>query len=366
MEKIKRNYILAVIYILLLVLILALIWKFGAPSQEKPEKVGFITTGDMTYTGWSAVNYQGVENACKNLDVELLAAFDVAEYDGSCPDQVEYLVQEGAGLIILNSYGFTVEMKDLLADFPNTVFYGSSADYEAPNLTSYSSRLYQVRYLSGIVAGMQTKSGKIGFVAADKENAVYRGINAFALGVRRVNPDAEIIVALTGNWDDKEKEMDLAKAMIEKEHVDLLTYHQNHPHVIDVAEEYGIASIGYYEPVENASDKYLTCAMCDWTPVYEGIIREYLRGQGNSVKSDWLGLESGVIHLTEYSPLVSKEARDEVEKARQEILAGQDVFTGTIYDNQGKKRCSTGEAMSDEALLYNMDWLAEGVSIYED
>lgn len=343
-----------------------LILKFGVSSEDKKERIGFITTGDASDIGWSAINYRGLEAACNKFDVELFPLFQITEYDGSCIKAVENLINKGVGMIVLNSYGYSEEMKNLLTNYPQIVFYGAGADYEAPNLTPYSSRLYQVRYLSGIVAGMQTKTGKIGFVAADMENSVCRGINAFTLGVRRVNPDAEVIVAWTGSWDDRERESALAKALIEKEGVDVITYHQNSPYVIEIAEEYEIASIGYYEPVENVSDNYLTCAMCDWEPVYEKIIREYMRGQGNSVKSEWLGLKSGVLYLTEYSPLVSEETRKEVEKATAEILAGKDIFTGTIYDNRGNERCAFGESMSDDTLLHGMEWLVEGVRVYEE
>jgi len=366
MGKVQKSYLFVVAYVVLLALVLTIILKLGASSEGKTEKIAFLTTGDHSDTGWSAINYQGIRAACDNLGVELLAMFEVEEFNGSCPKAVESFIEQGAGMVVLSSHGYSEEMKGLLENYPETVFYGAGADYDAPNMTAYSSRLYQARYLSGIVAGKQTENGKIGFVAANQENTVYRGINAFALGVRRVNPDAEVIVAWTGSLDDKDRETALAKALIEKEGVDVITYHQNRAYVIDVAEEYGINSIGYYQPVENASEHYLTCAMCDWEPIYERIIREYLRGQGNSVDSDWLGVESDVIRLTEYSPLVSQETRDEVEKAKEEMLFGQDVFSGVIYDNEGKERCGFGEAMSDETLLYRMDWLAEGVRVYEE
>ncbi len=362
----KRNVIVGIIYALLLILILALIFSFGAKPKNERSKVGFIATGDVTGTGWAAINYRCIREACDSYNMELIMCSGEDGNTVTCVESVDALVSSDVGLIILNRSIYADKMKDLLADYPDTVFYGVNSDFEAPNLTPYSSRMYQVRYLSGIVAGMYTKTNKIGFVASEKESTVYRGINAFALGVHRVNPDAEIIVDWTGTWDDKEKETASAKKLIENEDIDLITYFHYRPYVIETAEEYGIASIGYYDPIENASDKYLTCAMCDWTPVYVDMIKKYLRGQGNSVKADWLGLESGVLSLTEFSPLVSEETKDEVDKAVQEILSGRDVFMGEIRDNSGILRCDEGEAMSDDTLLHNMDWLAEGVREYEN
>ncbi len=362
----KRNVIVGIVYAALLVLIIALIFSFEVKSKEVRSKVGYIAAGDVSGSGWSAISYRCIREACESYDMDLILYTGEENGTDTCIESVNALTDEGVGLIILSSSVYADEIKEHLEDYPNTVFYSANADYKAPNLTPYSSRMYQVRYLSGIVAGMYTKTNKIGFVASEKESTVYRGINAFALGVRRVNPDAEIIVDWTGSWNDKEKETESAKKLIENEDIDIITYFHYQPYVIDTAEKYDLASIGYYDPVESATDKYLTCAMCDWTPVYEDIIKEYLRGLGNAVEADWLGLESGVLSLTEFSPLVPEEAKDEVEKAKQELLSGRDVFTGEIRDNSGVLRCAEGEAMSDDTLLHNMDWLAEGVREYEN
>jgi len=366
MEKNKRHSWSVIIYVLLLAVTLAVVLKFGASPEKETEKIGFITVGDTSDTGWSAINYQGIKSACEELEVELVERLEVPENDSSCLKAVDELAEEGVGMIVLNGSKYSGEIMEHLADYPSIAFYDTNVNFYTTNLTTYSSRLYQARYLSGIVAGLQTRSGKIGFVAADKQTEVYRGINAFALGVQRVNPDAEVIVAWTKGMTDEEGGRQKAKELIGKEGVDVITYHQNQPHVIEVAEECGIASIGYYEPVTDVSDKYLTCAMCDWVPLYKNLIQEYLKGQANTSKYDWLGLEAGVIILTDYSPLVSEEARREVEEARQEILSGFDVFHGEIYDNQGIERCGEGETMSDDTLMYDMDWLVEGVRVYED
>jgi len=362
--KKKQNLIAIAAYVLLLFVTGALVIQIGAAPEKVQEKVGFITTGGVEDFGWNAMTYQGVSQACQELGMQLLVRDHVATFDGSCPRTVQELVNEGASIIILNKGDYVEEMEDQLEDYPEVMFYCASAGYESDNLTNYFARMYQARYLSGIVAGMTTKTDKVGFVGTEKGNEVYRNISAFALGVRRVNPDAEIAVTMAGSDDDQEKETAAAKRLIAAG-VDVLT-HQTYgwPYVIDVAEEAGIASIGYYQRSENASDLQLTCVECNWAPLYQNLFQDYLRGLTGGT-SDWLGLESEVTQLGEFSPLVSEAAKYEVEKAAEEILEGQDVFTGTIYDNKGKLRCGEGEAISDKTLMYGMDWLAEGVKVYE-
>ncbi len=58
--------------------------------------------------------------------------------------------------------------------------------------------------------------------------------------------------------------------------------------------------------------------------------------------------------------------KEELEREKQEIFSGQDVFTGTIYDNEGNKRCDSSESISDNILLRVMNWLVEGIREYED
>ena len=68
------------------------------------------------------------------------------------------------------------------------------------NVGTYFGRMYQPRYLTGIVAGKMTKSNIIGYVAAHPIPEVIRGINAFTLGVRSVNPNAKVHVVWTQTW----------------------------------------------------------------------------------------------------------------------------------------------------------------------
>jgi len=365
MKRDKTAPLLMVVYVALLLVTIVLVMKFGAPQEEEVQKIGFITTGDMSTTGWGAENYRGLRTACSTLGMELLTRDNVPEYDGSCPQAVAELAEEGADMIILSSGGYSYEMEPYFEQYPQISFYGAYANMNVPNLIGYSARMYQVRYLSGIIAGMATQTGKIGFVSTAATPEACRGINAFALGVRRVSPDAEVVVNWTGDDSTDEEDRLAAQALITEEHADVITYNQGQHAVIDAAEEAGIESIGYYETVSGVSERYLTCAACNWSVLYEQLIREHLRGQNRYVLSDWMGLDSGAVHLTPYSALVSQQTRDEVSRATDEILAGQHVFSNEIYDNNGVLRCGEGEAMSDEYLMYKMDWLVEGVRVYD-
>lgn len=364
LNKQKRTALLTMFVALFVILLAVLL--FAGTSISKKEKIGFIMTGSMEEEGWNGMHYEGVSAACKELKVQLLVKENVKEFQGECAPAIEDLIKQGCKMIILSSYGYPEEVKDVMEQYPEVSFYCNSFEYHGDNITSYFSRMYQARYLAGIVAGMKTKTNEIGYVAAMPAIEVNRGINAFTLGVKRVNPDAVVTVAWSDAWDDEAEERKQADHLIKDVGVDVITYHQNQPYVAEEADKLGVYSIGYHQKLANGSDKHLTAVMCDWQLTYEAIIRQYLRGNASQNKIFWVGMDENAVKLADFSDEVTKDIQKEVQKATDEILMGQDVFSGVIYDNQGNLRCKENQVIRDEGLLEQFDWYVEGVEFYEE
>lgn len=366
MKKSKLNGILLVLGAVVFCILLIILMTYGGKEETHTQVVGFIMSGSRDEEGWNGEHYRGLQSACENLGVKLLVKENVAEFSGRCSDAIHELVQEGAGMIILSSYGYSEEVKDVIKEYPEVAFYSNSAVYHDKNLSSYFIRMYQMRYLSGIIAGNESESGKIGYVAAMPNNEVNRGISAFTLGVKKANPEAVVNVIWTDSWDDKEKEIEAAKILIEDVGVDMITYHQNQTYVAEEAERAGIDSIGYHVALEEASPHFLTSVVCNWDVLYEELVKTFLQGKANLESDFWLGMADGVVDLASYSEYISAETIAMVETAKEEMLEGSGVFTGEIYDTEGKKRCENNELISDEMLLEHFDWFVEGVEIYEE
>lgn len=365
MNKKLARVLVAVCTCCVVLAIIAVI-LFVGKEEKSGTKIGFIMTGSSEEYGWNGMHYDGVKTACEKLGGKLQIREHVKEFSGECIEAIHELAEEGVGMIILSSYGYSEEAKEVVKEYPQITFYVNSSEYHDVNMTSYFARMYQARYLAGIVAGKMTVTGKIGYVAAMENNEVNRGINAFTLGVKRVNPAAEVVVHWTGDWDNAEKEKQAAYDLLQKEQADVLTYHQNQANVIEVAESEGVYSIGYHLAPESASMNNLTTVSCSWNLVYEEIIRAYMVGKGNVNKNYWIGLEADAVGLSQYSEAVTDEIKQEVEAAKQEIMSGRDVFSGLILDNEGRLRCGEKETISDQVILENFDWFVEGVRIYEE
>jgi len=220
--------------------------------------------------------------------------------------------------------------------------------------------------LAGVLAGMRTKTNVIGYVAAIPNCEVCRGINAFTLGVQRVNPAAKVVVAWTNEWENPPREKELAVKLVRDAGADLLTYHQDEKAVADTAELLGVDFIGYNELLTGYSAHCLTSVVCRWDIFYDDILRRYLKGELNSLRNNWIGVERDAIGLSPYSDRVTPEMRQKLAEVRQELIDGQElIFVGELYDINGKLRCQRDESISDDALLESVNWLVRGVSMLD-
>ncbi len=364
-NKRYRGLLLVAGALVLVAIFLMLNGKLFGQEGEK-HKVGFILSGGATEDGWNGMHYRGMKEACETVGTDLLVSEYVSEGSGQCGMAVRELVGAGCEMVILSSYGYSEEVHELVREYPEVVFYGNSSEYHEENLTSYFVKMYQARYLAGIVAGSMTENNRIGYVAAMNNNEVNRGISAFTLGVRKANPEAVVTVIFTGTWDDEAKEKEAANKLIDNTGVDVITYHQNRTYVVEAAETAGIYSIGCHESNQQYSNRYLTCVKCDWKQVYQELLQEFLKGKANSTENFWIGMETGAVGLKEFSSIVPKEVQKAAAAAEQELLDGKEVFSGVIYDNTGKLQCGENELISDERLLEQFDWFVEGVEFYEE
>ncbi len=220
--------------------------------------------------------------------------------------------------------------------------------------------MYQPRYLSGLVAGKMTKSNFIGYVAAHPIPEVIRGINAFTLGVRKTNPDAEVHVVWTNTWYDPVKEREAAEALLD-EGADIIAQHQDTTEPQKAAQERGLLSIGYDSDMAHfVGDTVLTSPVWNWGQYYVNTVTAVLDGSWETHQY-WGGLADGAVKLADFSPRGPDDVKTLVEEEKQKIIGGEwDVFCGPINDQDGNEKVPAGECMSDGDML-SMNWFVEGV-----
>jgi len=123
--------------------------------------------------------------------------------------------------------------------------WGSGIEKKAPNAGIYFARMYEGRFLAGMVAGAMTRTDKIGYAAAIPTSEVVRGIDAFAKGVASVNSDAKVYVEWIGEWYNPPKEKEVTLSLIDKG-CDVITHHSDSYAPAEASEEKGVYFISYH------------------------------------------------------------------------------------------------------------------------
>ncbi len=351
----KKNRFLTVLAIASLLTGMLVSQAFAA----KKLKVGFVCVSPAVEAGFSYSHNVARQELEKKFDLETVLVESVQE--GPDAERVFLnMARKGFDLILGTSYGYMDSMLKVAKQFPDIKFEHCSGFKLAPNMGNYFGRIYQARYLTGIVAGMMTKSNKIGYVAAYPIPEVVRGIDAFALGVKSVNPEAKVHVVWTKTWYDPPLEKDAAKSLLDMG-ADIITQHQDSPGAQEAAQEAGVYCIGYHSDMAKLAPKsHLTAAIWNWTPLYEKFIAEVQNGTWKS-ESLWPGMEMGVVQLAPFAPMVPQDVQDKVNAAADELKKGHDtIFEGPIKDQSGAVKVKAGEKLDDKTLL-GLGWFVDNV-----
>ena len=360
----KFRPIAVVAFLLMLMPLVAMTLDFKEDFDETP-KIGMIILGDITVPGWNKSHYDGIKTACDRFGLELFVRDKIPENSGQCPEMIRELAGEGVEMIFLASFNYASESESVVDEFSHVAFATNSSEVHKKNLTSYFPRMYQARYLAGALAGMKTKSNVIGYVAALPNAEVIRGIDAFTLGVQRINPDAKVFVIWTNAWQNETQEAINAERLITEVGADVLTYHQDEDATGKVAEKFGVDFIAYNAILSGYSEHYLTSIYCNWDLYYIDVIERYLKGELNSMKNHWLGIDRGAVGLSKYSSAVTPAMIAQLDSIKQELIANRQIFVGPLYDVNGELICEEGDAISDDVLFESMVRLVKGVEILE-
>lgn len=328
-------------------------------------KVGFVLNGKLADHSWGESHYNGLEISAKELNLDVVYREEIPE-DENCVEVIEDLIADGCKIIICNSFGYGEWELECAEAHPEVYFFHATGVEQRDNLSTYFGRIYQMRYLSGIVAGMQTETNEIGYVAAFPIAEVNRGINAFTLGVRLVNPEATVYVKWSDSWTGEEENAEATAKLIEDHNIDVLTIHTDAMSPLEIAEERGIWAIGYnLDNSERFPNTFLTAPVWRWEHFYEPRILECLQGKFQGTYY-WEGVETGIVDLAPFTGNVKPGIKEKVEEERSRLMSGTfDVFYGPITDNEGNVRVKEGQSMTDESLLNDFFWYVEGVAVDE-
>ena len=342
--------------------LLSLGWcSVSLAKDEGPLKVAFVYVGPTGDAGWTYAHDNGRKYMEEKLGDRVKTTYVESVAEGADAERViTELARNGNKLIFTTSFGYMNPTLKVAKKFPDVKFEHASGYKRAKNVGTYFDRVYQGRYLTGMVAGMMTKSNLLGYVASFPIPEVIRGINAFALGARSVNPKAEVKVVWVSSWYDPGKESEAANTMINMG-VDVVTQHTDSPGPINAAEKKGVYAVGYHSDMSVYGPKaHLTATEHNWGPLYTAKAQAVLDGTWSS-EDVWGGLSDNALNLAPYNKEVPKHVRAVVDHAKSLISQGKlHPFAGPLKGQSGKLMLPAGKTMTDGEML-GMKWYVEGV-----
>ncbi len=288
-------------------------------AEEKQVKAAFVYVSAVGDHGWSYAHDLGRKYMEEQLGVE--TAYTENVFGPDIERVIRGYAQKGYDMIFTTSFEYMDPTLEVAADFPDIVFEHCSGFKTAENAGNYFGRIYQGRYLTGLVAGKMTQSNVLGYVAAHPIPEVIRGINSFTKGVRETNPDAVVKVVWTGSWYDPAKEKEAALSLISAG-ADVIAQHQDSPAAQEAAQDNKVYAVGYNQDMSNfAPDAHLTAPIWRWEVYYEQVVNDVKNGTWESA-SYWGGLKEGVVDISAFGDMVPQDVQDMVMARRQEIIDG--------------------------------------------
>ncbi|MDR2050620.1 MAG: BMP family ABC transporter substrate-binding protein [Deltaproteobacteria bacterium] len=336
------------------------------PLSREDLKIGVIHITDPLNetSGYAYAHEVGIREMQRELglkDYQILRKVNVYETN---QDEVEHAMREcilaGANIIIATSWGYMNTCEKLAGEYPGVIFAHASGNRRNDsNFTNYFGRIYQARYLSGIVAGLRTRTNKIGYVAAmGKDNSeVTGGLNAFALGVESVNPGASIHVWMTERWFDPQGEAQSARALLAAG-CDVIAQHCNTPTPQIEAQRAGRWGVGYNSDMSrDAPNATIVSVMWNWGVYYTHLVRSVMDGSFTTTPY-FGGMAEGMVGLTPFNEtLLPAGAAEAVASASERIISGEfGVFDGEMRTNDGNVVGKPGTTLPDRDITEGMNW----------
>jgi simple sugar transport system substrate-binding protein len=343
-------------------------WVGQAWGASDKVKMGFIFVGPRDDYGYNQAHFEGKAAVAK---LGWVKAFDEEKVPETIEVQktMESMVKlDGAQVLFPTSFGyFDPHILKIAPHYPTIQFLHCGGLYQdgkhPKNVGSYFGYIDESQYISGIVAGGMSKSGKLGFVAAKPISQVLRNINNYTLGARSIKPNTTVHVIFTGDWSLPVREAEATNSLVDQG-IDVVTCHVDSPKVVmTTCEKRGIYCTGYHCNQSKLAPKgYLTGAEWNWAKVYMDYAEMIRKGQHipHLVRG---GLKEGIVRVSDYNQVVTEAVRKQADAAKDKFMSGgMIVYKGPIKDNTGRVVIAAGkEHVQTDIWLESMDWLVEGV-----
>lgn len=347
--------------------------KSSSGVSKDSIKVGVIHLSDPAegsgYTYTHDIGIMGMQQNLGLSDSQIIRKINVNDSDKEATRKaIKECIDEGCNIIFSTSWGYMETTAQMAEEYPDVYFsHGTGYMSNGKNFNNYFGRIYQPRYLSGIVAGMNTKTNKIGYVAAmgSENSEVTGGIDAFALGVYSVNPSAQIYVKVTNSWYDPAAEKAAASTLLDM-NCDVITQHCDTTYPQLLAQQKKVYSIGYNSDMsKDAPDACLCSVIWNWSAYYTAAVQSVIDGTWDG-SNYYGGMNENLVGITQLADFCKSGTQQKVDEAKKDIISGKlGIFDGVIETNTGTTVGESGKTLKDSDITGNINWYFKTVTVVQ-
>lgn len=337
---------------------------------KKKIKIAFVYALTRDISGWTYAHDLGRQHIQHLLEdqIETTVVENVPE-TAEAYSHFKKLAEDGNDIIFATRTTFMKPALKAALEFPDVKFLACSSFHSYKNVVTYSGRIYEPRFLMGLIAGSLTKTNILGYMGEYPIPEVVAGINAFTLGAKMINPSVKVMVAWSYKWDKagrtKNPEVELHGFG-----ADFIS-HDGLP-IPGKEKKYGLYALRMDDKEGTGSEVHYAMSIWHWGIFYEKLVSAVLSGTWKMVMESlhadsdllhfWWGMDSGIVDIFYSLTHVPGETQKLVDFMRRMIIQDEfNPFMGPIYDQKGKLQIPEGSVASNDQII-NMDWLVEGVT----
>ena len=268
-------------------------------------------------------------------------------------ERMEQAIEDGYNLLFTTSPVMIPASLKIAANYPDIKILNCSLNISHPTLRTYYARMYEAKFLAGVIAGSMTTTDRIGYIANYPIYGMAASINAFAMGARMVNPNAKVYL----DWSTlRDREVGIL-------HDPEINYVMDQ----DMAFPGSVSRhFGLYRVDGDALDN-LAMPAWHWGKLYEKIVRIVLNGTwkvdaavGSRAINYWWGLSSGAVDLI-CSQNLPQGTKRLVDLFRNNICSEVLIpFADEMRAQDGTVMNAAGQVVSPQDII-TMDWLLDNV-----
>jgi len=317
-------------------------------------KVAFLYSRQPSQSGWTYWHDLGRVNLENDMGDRVKTTVCVCEDPANFEGEIERLIQEGNSLIFTTSPVMLSASMKASVKYPEARILNCSLLASWQRVRSYYLRIYEVKFLIGMIAGALTENDKVGYIGDYPIAGVAASINAFALGARMVNPRVKVILqwSTKKDYDPSDPFGDKSVEIISSRDVGAPSHH---------AVEYGLYA------QRDGQKQSIAIPVLDWSKIYESLVRSVLNGNweedGTSrpkAVNYWWGMSSDAVDIV-MSQRMDIGLKRLVELVKEHIREGVFwPFESIIRDQSGEIRCPVDSSLTPADIIA-MDWLVDNV-----